>query len=154
MKGRKPTPTLVKKWTGNPSRTPIAHDPKVADGELKCPARLKGEARKMWRRIVQSWAGAGILKPLDAGTLEAYCCAYARFVSAEAIIAKTGTVVRNGSGASKNPACTVIAEATSQMQRFGSDMGLSPVARVRLAASDAEAGDDFDEFAHVGKHAG
>jgi phage terminase small subunit len=57
-------------------------EPKYTRARPKMPANLPPEARKKWRAIVPLMERAGVLSPVHADVLEAYCRLWARYQAA------------------------------------------------------------------------
>jgi len=105
---------------------------------VTAPDWLSPEARAEWDRLAPLLAAA--LTPLDRDTLAVFVTALARLAKAEAEIARIGEVVRGATGAAVvNPWCAVARTAADQVHRFGSELGLSPAARARLAGKASKA---------------
>lgn len=126
MKGRKPVPRA-----GTLAHTPMGAQP-------RCPAHLGEVARKEWRRLATPLHEAGILTLADRAALAAYCQAWARWVEAEEKLAATPVLLKTPNGhVQQSPWLTVANKQMELMNRYMSELGLTPVARTRLAnASD------------------
>jgi P27 family predicted phage terminase small subunit len=92
-RGRKPKPTYLKLFAGNPGKRSLnLREPKPA-GELPpCPERLQGAAREAWERFSQELAACGVATKLDVTALELLCEAYTAHQDRVAQVAKMGTV--------------------------------------------------------------
>ncbi len=123
MRGRKPSLKTLK-----------AEQPKTAPLAIpRCPAMLKGEARKEWDRMMALLYDLGLVANLDRSTLAQHCKAWARWVEAEANVDAQGTIVKSPNGYPiQNPYLSVSNQAAKQMQSLLSEFGLSPAARHRL----------------------
>ena len=78
---------------------------------------------------------AGLLSLADRAALAAYCQAYGRWVEAEERLKDTPTLLKTPSGyAQQSPWLTVANKQLELMGRYMSELGLTPVARTRLAA--------------------
>lgn len=65
-RGRKSTPTAMKKLEGNPGNRPL--NAKESTPEKKaptCPKWLEPEAKKEWKRLAKQMEGIGILTDVD-----------------------------------------------------------------------------------------
>ncbi len=85
----------------------------------------------------------GLLTRIDVACLAAYCQNYARWRTAEEALTRmadrdehTGALlVRTADGnAKRNPLVKIAADAAADMLAFGSQFGMIPSARVRLAS--------------------
>jgi P27 family predicted phage terminase small subunit len=88
----------------------------------------------------------GLLTDADVSPLAAYCQAYARWLTTERAIAvmaekdqlTRGLMIKTTNGnAVQNPLVGTSNKAASDMVRFASEFGLTPVARAHLALSAA-----------------
>lgn len=92
---QKATPTPLKILTGNPGHKPInKNEPKPLAAEPTCPAHLKGEARREWKRLIPELMTLGLMSRIDRGAFAGYCQCWARWVEAEKALAEGGLVVR------------------------------------------------------------
>lgn len=126
MRGRKPKPS------GMSTRRPDRDD----DIEIKlppCPKHLNDEAKREWRRMGKKLLAVGLVTEVDSGTLALYCQAWARWVEAEAMLAKFGTVVTTPSGfLTQSPYLQIANKAMEQMTRLLVEFGMSPSSRARV----------------------
>ena len=82
-RGPKPAPSNVHLLKGNPSKKPLAQllgefkpDVEIPD----CPAHLRPEARKEWKRITPELERYGLISKIDRAALALYCQAWAWMV--------------------------------------------------------------------------
>ncbi len=123
MKGRRPRP-------GRNRAAPCAQR-----ALPRCPAHLCDVARKEWRRLAGPLHQAGILSTFDRGALAAYCQAWARWVEAEEQLGKTPVLLKTPSGYVQQSLWLSIANKQMDlMGRYMAELGLTPSARIRLAA--------------------
>lgn len=141
MQGRKPTPNHLKLLNGNPGKRPINLDTFSPTAAIpRCPAVLKGEARKEWRRITRELHQYSMIAEVDRGLLAMLCTAWGRFVEAELIIEKTTVKGRSGlfvitpnGFPVQSPWVAVSNKATETYKSLCAEFGLSPSARTRVA---------------------
>lgn len=121
MRGRKPRPKAVGRE-------------RSAFGALpRCPPHLNEVARKEWRRLASPLHAVGVLTVADRAALAAYCQSYARWVEAEEKLAQTPALLKTPSGyVQQSPWLSVANKQLEVMGRYMSELGLTPVARVRL----------------------
>ena len=82
--GRKPKPTALKRYNGNPGKRPLnLAEPIPPDGLPDCPDHLSDSARTEWHRLAAVLHGMGIFTTVDRAALAAYCQTYGRWVEAE-----------------------------------------------------------------------
>jgi len=140
-RGRKPKPVARKKAAGNPGgrRLNTAEPDYNEISNVDAPDWLQGPGRSLWEVLAPQLCEQDILKMTDIQNLEAYCAAYGRFREAEESIKHHGSVIQDDSGKLyKNPAVTIVNEATRQMATMGSLLGLDPSSRQRLVGRDGE----------------
>jgi P27 family predicted phage terminase small subunit len=155
MRGRKPTPTQLRRLRGNPGRRPLpaneAEAP-VSDKVPRPPARLKAEARQEWCRIAPLLHNAGLLTKLDTRALEGYCVNYGRWVEAEEEIRRTGMVIRSPKGVPMlSPFVRVAREAHQAWSKVILEFGMTPSSRSRVTVTKPEKKDPFQLFLERGR---
>jgi P27 family predicted phage terminase small subunit len=141
MQGRKPTPTALKLLTGNPGKRPIKFDQFAPEARIpRCPAELKGEARKEWKRVTTELHRYGMISEVDRGLLAMLCTTWARWIEAEAMIAKaaaaggSGLFVKTPNGFPvQSPWVAVSNKAIDTYKSLCAEFGLSPAARTRVS---------------------
>ena len=159
MRGRKPIPTHLKVLRGNPGHQALRPerepDYEAAPDIPEPPAFLMPVAKDEWRRIATGLYHMGLLTLVDENPLAAYCQAYARWVTAEASLAKmaerdlltNGLMIKTtGGNAIQNPLVGTANKAASDMLRYAIEFGFTPAARARIA-SGAPDGSAKSKFA-------
>lgn len=134
-RGRKPTPTALKKLKGNPGKRPLnGAEPVVPPGKPTCPKHIAGEGKKEWARSTKLLAEMGLLSKAEGPALALYCQLYERWVEAEANIKKYGMIIPVGeNGALQlSPYVSIANQAMAQMQRLLCEFGLTPSSRSRI----------------------
>lgn len=97
------------------------------------PEDLDGLALKTWNSLMPLLVEASVLTAADLRALELYCVHYSNFKKAQQEVEENGYVVTSPQGSiSKNPACTVVKEASSEMRALAGVLGLDPAARTRI----------------------
>ena len=136
MRGRKPTPTAIKKLEGNPGKRPLNdNEPKPMQKTPPCPKWLTPEAKKEWRRLASGLTRMGVLTDVDMASFAGYCQAYARWRENEEFISKNGSLVRTPSGYWQQvPQVSIAQQYLKQMERFAEQFGLTPASRSRIIA--------------------
>lgn len=142
-KGGQRKPSKVKQMEGN--RSKVAQSVIVIDppgkGRPKMPPDLSDLEQEMWVDVVASLP-SGLLTNADNAVLERFVTAWARFRAARRLIAETGILVQTKMGIQRNPALVVLNNASREMHMAGGEIGLSPVARARLASAEHPWDDD------------
>lgn len=138
-RGRKPKPTKLKEQNGNAGKRALnKNEPKFKQvTNIEPPKWLEPLAVEMWQRVVPQLCANDLLTVGDLHNVEAFCMAYARWREAQTLVNLHGLVITNPETGSviKNPAVTVVNEASKQMIQFGSLLGLDPSGRSRLTGS-------------------
>lgn len=108
-------------------------EPKPERAIPTCPAHLNPTAKAEWKRLAQEIYRLGIITILDRSVLAAYRQAYGRWAEAEKKLKETPALIKLPSGyLQQNPWLTIANKQLELMQRFMSELGLSPVARTRV----------------------
>jgi P27 family predicted phage terminase small subunit len=107
------------------------------------PARKDASAH--WQWVVPQLLELGQLARIDIPTVTDCCLVYARLRQCERELSERGLLVDSERGLAKNPVTTVLNQYRGAYQRYMTDLGLSPMARLRLGATEPEApADDSD----------
>ncbi|MCL2646031.1 MAG: phage terminase small subunit P27 family [Phycisphaerales bacterium] len=102
-----------------------------------CPKYVKGEARKEWDRLAPALAEKGLLDKVDIPTLARYCITHARWIEAEANVAKYGLTVKTPTGmVIQNPSLGISNTAAKLLTKYASIFRLST--KERKAAVEDE----------------
>lgn len=132
-----PKPSQLKIAEGNRSKLgedKLKPDPQ-GKGKPNLPPDLAEDEIAMWHAVVASLPD-GLLTSADDGILERYVVSWARFRNARILLRTMGMTITTERGVVKNPLLTIIIQANKEMHAAGGELGLSPVARARLAALD------------------
>jgi len=150
--GRKSKSSHLKLIKGEKNKDRINEKaPKPEPKRPSCPSHLSKEAKKMWRFLAPQLEKMGVLTRIDGSVLASFCQAYGRWVEAERVLNKTGPLYkqgertktktdkegqlvteRSGGQVTTSPVLWVANKAMDQMNRFGSELGLSPASRERI----------------------
>jgi P27 family predicted phage terminase small subunit len=132
MRGRKPTPTALKRLAGNPGKRRLnPKEPKPATVQTSAlrPRRfLDKYGREEWERVVPELDRLGLLTRVDLAAVEVYCDLYAQWRRARL---KLRTGFSDGHGKRK-PEVQVTRDAAALMRQFMVEFGLTPSSRSRL----------------------
>src|SRR5262245_1862978 len=146
MPGPPPLPTHLKLLRGNPGHQKLNKQepvPAQLPAVPEPPAFLNGYAAEEWRRVAPELHHLRLLTILDTMPLAAYCVAYARWRTAEEILAKmaekdpatSALLIRGADGAPRqNPMVKIANAAASDMVAYAGLFGMSAAARARISA--------------------
>ena len=134
MRGRKPKPTHLKVLEGNPGRRPLNEGEPHPERKIPtCPSHICPTGKAEWKRLTQQLFTLGVVTVLDRAVMAGYCQAYGRWVEAERKLKETPAILKMPSGyLQQNPWLTIANKQLELMQRYMSELGLSPVARSRV----------------------
>lgn len=155
-RGPAPTPTEILGARGSWRAKQNRNEPKPTKGPPPCPRTLKGEAKKLWKPLVQLLESMGVLTVADGGQLERYCVYFARWRACEAHLAKHGLsyavtkeVKKQGGEEAKEKEVSSVSyrefpevkeshRLDKALRQAEDRFGLSPSARARLQAEADE----------------
>lgn len=142
---------------GNPGKRRLNTKEPQIDGKARCPQWLDPLAKREWQRITNEFAHLDLIKATDQAALAAYCVAYSRWRSAEAIIEREGQMVQepivtrsgniSGYRSRKHPAVAIAKDERASMLASGRLFGLNPSSRGSVHAperADLPVDDDDD----------
>ncbi len=136
MPGPPPTPLRLVVLRGNPGKRRLRREVEPARS-AQCPDRpafVTGYAADEWDRIAGELHRLGLLTVLDSTVLGLYCAAYARWRTAEEMLARMELLIENDKGDLRtNPLVRIARHAAADMVRYAGHFGMTPVARSRLA---------------------
>ncbi len=137
-RGRKPTPTAIKKLEGNPGKRPLNDkEPRPEHKAPPCPKWLDKEAKKEWKRLASKMEMMGVLTEVDMAAFAGYCQSYARWRENEEFITNNGSLVRTPSGYWQQvPQVSMAQQYLKQMGRFAEQFGLTPASRSRIISDE------------------
>lgn len=135
-------PSVIKALEGNRGkfgRGQIKTDPRGI-GRPQVPGYLKQVEKELFRACLAALP-VTLLTRADSAILERFAVAWARFRLAHDEVWRVGHMVQSPYGPIINPYVAIQERAAKEMHRAGGELGLSPVARARLATV-ATADDD------------
>ena len=148
MRGRKPIPAAVRRLSGNRSKRAIAEGIVVPQGQPLPPWTLTKEAKREWIRLCAVLTPAGVLTALDADALALWAETIARYLQASKDLAHHGSLITGPNGIPVvNPAQAIIRQSLATMQRYQTEFGATPSARMRVKGNQGAApADPFEAF--------
>lgn len=143
MRGRKPTPTAIRRANGNPGKRAYnPAEPIPPEGLPACPEHLSPEAQAEWHRLAQTLYDMGVLTLVDRGARAAYCQSWARWVEAEEKLKEPPALLKTPSGyVQQNPWLSVSNKQLELMGRYMAELGLTPASRSRVTLARTPEGD-------------
>jgi len=149
-RGSKPKPANLRVLQGNPGKRPIPEGvPRPASKALEPPRRIKGAARREWRRLVKLFGpeGLGTLAESDEALIEAMVKDYALIVEAEERIEAQGPMLVGHTGNPyQSPWVGLRNRLVDRYYRFLTELGGSPSARMKVKADVPEPVDEFEAY--------
>lgn len=143
MRGRKPTPTVLKILRGNPGKRALPlHEPDIpaaAGEDLDPPDFLSVDAQKEWRRIAPRLVRGGLLSEVDRAALMVYAIAFGDVAEAERAIRLQGKLVKSPNGYPiHNPNLAISRSNRELLAKMCPEFGMTPSSRARVAAAKTE----------------
>lgn len=119
----------------------------AAIGGLTCPDWLNDDAREVWNRIVPWLVANGVALSVDLEVVALYCHSQAMLVSCVEAIRRDGLVVEGSHGGLvRHPLAGTMVQMQDQVRRLSAELGLSPLARLRVTPIGQQEEDPFAEF--------
>jgi P27 family predicted phage terminase small subunit len=148
MRGRKPIPAAVRRLAGNRSKRAITEGIVVPAGQPLPPWPLTKKARREWDRLCSVLGPAGVLTTIDGDALAIWAETIARYLQASAHLVRHGSLITGPNGIPiVNPAQAIIRQSLATMQRYQTEFGATPSARMRVKGNQAAApADPFEAF--------
>ncbi len=139
MKGRLPTPTSQLRMAGSSAlRKPGRADRDEPQPELGAPERpgwLSKRACAEWDAVVGELVSTGTIAKCEHMVLALYSETVAEYHEAKEIVEREGMTIhsgRNGETVKPHPAVAIRDRARMDALQFARELGLSPVARIRV----------------------
>lgn len=143
--GRKPKPRALKIVEDNPGHRPIEPEVPFTRGLPQKPEELSPDASWLWDLVVEQMQTIGLLKPLDAPSLEILCETYARWKEAARFRQERALMAKNSQGLVAAPWIGIEERAGREFRAWCSEYGLTPAAERNLVP-DAEKDDADNPF--------
>lgn len=104
----------------------------VTSSRPAMPRDLAPEAKAEWRRVSAVLEQIGALHTSDRSLLIRYCSTWAEWVEVDALLTKTGRLVRGQKGnLVRNPLWLIRRDAAQALNELATQLGISPAARLR-----------------------
>ncbi len=132
-------------------KTPKPSPIKAVRGVPTCPAWLGKEGKTEWKRITKELQLIGLLSKLDRACLVTYCEAWEEFISMVKQVRKEGVSVMTMDGGKKvNPSLKAKQAAADRVVKIAAQFGMTPAARTKIEAAEADEEDEFAKFTKQG----
>lgn len=137
--GPRSTPTPLLKLVG--SREPLRNrrdEPQPQEGRPSKPQWLKGDAAKVWPKVIAQLDAMGVLTKADGHAIARYCKLLVRWVDNNAFIEKYGEThpLKDKEGGVKCmipwPQVSILNQLSNQILRLEQEFGLTPSSRASL----------------------
>lgn len=132
MRGRKPVPSNIKLFKGNPGHRPLNDKepkPELVSSVPKPPAWLKSaDAKRIWREQVEYLTNNRVLGTNELDLLASYCFLQAEFIR-EARVGRTLT-----------------ASLLGQMRALAATFGIGPAERTRIKTGNGQKKEGIRKF--------
>ncbi len=156
MRGRKPTPTAIKRLRGNPGKRPLNEAEPKPHGDLEEPPDwLTDEQKAGWAYAIEH-APRGLLKRLDQSLLTVWTVAENLHRDAAQKVATFGLVTKSPQQGIpvQNPYLAILNKQAQIMLKAASELGFTPASRPRIHIEPTPSGDnpfrrlrsDWDDF--------
>lgn len=137
--GRKPKPSNLKLFEGNPGKRNLSeNEPKPEPVAPDCPDWLSEDAQKEWQRVAPQLECLGLLTQIDMATLAGYCESWAQYKRAIQFIYEYGEVypLKTDAGEIKYlqqvPQVGIANKALANIRALAAEFGMTPSARGRI----------------------
>ncbi len=150
--GRPPKPSRIRELEGNRGRRPIPKGVNVPSRPI-APDYFDDQQKCLWRQIEYSMP-AGVLTLADSQAVERMAVAWARYRDCQVKITQLSMFARGSTGQlAMSPLVKIQALAAREMHQAGEVLGLSPVARARIAAPESSDDDPLALLLDGGRYA-
>jgi P27 family predicted phage terminase small subunit len=150
MRGRKPTPRVLKLLMNNPGRRPLnpqEPQPAVVPETQAPPDWLDASAQGEWRRLAPMLVRQGVLTEMDLDALTAYCVAWSTWKDATQKIRTFGMVIKTKTGYPiTSPYIPIANKAMATMKALMTEFGMTPSSRNRVARVEPAVVNPLDRF--------
>jgi len=146
--GRKPKPTELKRFEGNPGGRPLnENEPKPRPIRPDCPEWLTDDAKLVWAKVVPMMERTGVLTEVDGDVLAQYCTAFSNWKQLEIAMREMPLVMTVGKDGytQQAPLVSACMKASMLVSRLGERLGLDPSSRSRIMVPPGGEG-DAEEF--------
>ncbi len=131
-KGPPPQLYEVKKGAGNPGKRKLNRGPAYRAKRPRCPANLKGEARRLFRQLAPLLFENSLLNECTLPAFLTLCTVGGMAFEAEKAIQREGFVVKCQRGMRARPEVGIFLRAAAEFRHWCQEFGLTPVSVQRV----------------------
>lgn len=106
------------------------------------PDHLDDDGSWLWDEVIEHMTGVGLLKPLDAASLEAVCETFSRWREAVRMRKEQGLLHTNSQGRTAAPWVGIEERAGREFRAWCAEYGMTPAAEKHLASDNESSGDE------------
>ena len=135
--GTRPKPAAQRLREGNPGRRPIDENQPEGDGNRPPkPPHITGKAAKTWKWLCDVLDDLGLLASTDVAIIALYCDTWTEYVEARKNVNKYGPILfsKKDNMPFSSPYLNQEAMFKKQLERYLTELGLSPSSRSRVSA--------------------
>jgi P27 family predicted phage terminase small subunit len=143
--GRTPKRAAIKIAEGNPGKRKIKKELEFEplSEAPEPPSYLSEDAKAIFRRLAALLVSKKLLTQADLETLSAYVDACDLFIKSTKEIQEKGTTLVTKSGYEQiRPCFTVWKKALEEMRKWGTELGFTPLSRLKLQIEPVENEED------------
>jgi P27 family predicted phage terminase small subunit len=142
-------PIELQRLRGNPGKRRLhaGPEPTRTEGPPEPLSFLSEDAKGEWCRLAPELHWLGLLTILDHSAFGAYCSSFARWMTADRQLESEGLLATGSMGnVVAHPLFKIAVQSARDMIRIGSEFGLTPCGRARLAAGGYTSPDPPSKF--------
>lgn len=118
----------------------VPEAPNFPRGLPEKPEDMSPDAAWLWDKVIEQMSGPGLLKPLDAPSLEVVCETFARWREAVQFRKDKALLGKNSQGVVAAPWIGIEERAGREFRAWCAEYGLTPAAEKNLASGDGDDG--------------
>src|SRR5690606_5532312 len=110
------------------------------------PAVLSADAEGLWDQVLEQMKTVGVLKPLDAASLEIACETFARWREAVRWRKDHALLAKNSQGTVAAPWIGIEERASKDFRAWAAEFGFTPASEKNLVNGDGKDGGEDNPF--------
>lgn len=110
------------------------------------PAVLSADAEWLWDQVLEQMKTVGVLKPLDAASLEIACETFARWREAVRWRKDHALLAKNSQGTVAAPWIGIEERASKDFRAWAAEFGFTPASEKNLVNGDGKDGGEDNPF--------